>query len=77
MISNESLIEIIVGACKPQIDNQVDPKQAIACLIGAVGVIALEYNVNPNDADIEIEKTIDELEIKFKDHPNYHLLNGE
>lgn len=50
MISNENLIEIIVGACKPQIDhNQVDPKQAIACLIGAVGVIALDYNIHLKD----------------------------
>ena len=79
MISNENLIEIIVDACRSQIDhNQVDPKQAMACLVGAAIVIALEYNITDTDGtDIEIDKVLSDLEIKFKDHPNFNLIMGE
>ncbi len=75
MTTKENIIESIVNVCKQFIDTQgEEPSQVIACLMGAVGTLALDYNVDIDDTTNKIEEVLSELEVKFKDHPNFHLM---
>lgn len=77
-MTNETLIDDLVGICKEYIEKkQTDPYQLIPCLMGCLGVLTLDYNLDVNKLEIEIEKVLSELEIKLKDHPNFHLLDNK
>jgi hypothetical protein len=75
MTTKENIIESIVNACTQLINIQgEEPSQVIACLIGAVGTLVLEYDVDLDYTTNKIEEVLSELEEKFKDHPNFRLV---
>jgi len=72
MITDETLTEIILGTCSPLIENhQVEPKHAIACLLSAIGRIAISYEIHPEYSDEYLNNTITNINEKFKDHFNW------
>jgi hypothetical protein len=72
MTTKQSIIEAIVNSCTQLINIQgEEPSQIIACLMGAVGTLVLDYDVDFDYTTNKIEEVLSELEEKFKDHPNF------
>lgn len=73
MLTDEMLTEIILSTCKTLIDNnQVEPKNALVCLLIVIGTIAISYEIHPEDEDSNLNNAITDIEEKMKDHFNWN-----